>query len=69
MASGTWKGWEYETSNGLHMYVSKRHYFDRNSGQAVCGARPPRHIGAHADEGDYACRRCERIVDNLERGQ
>ncbi len=64
---GTWKGWEYETSNGLHVYVSKRHYFI-DVDRAVCGIRPPKHIGAHKDVGEYACCKCDRIAGKMERG-
>jgi len=58
MKQGTWKGWEYTTPTGLHMIISKRHYFIGGNNQAVCGVVAPK-FGTHKDEGEYACRKCE----------
>jgi hypothetical protein len=65
---GNWKGWEYETANGLHIYQSKRHYFTKKD-QAVCGIRPPSRIGAHTGEGDGICKKCDNILRIIERGK
>jgi len=59
---GRWAGWEYEVQDGLHMYVSKRHYFLNGSDRAVCGVTPPP-CGARSDEGNDPCMRCKDWVD------
>ncbi len=68
MKNGSWLGWEYETPNGLHMVISKRHYFLPADLTAVCGRCPPVWLGASKNEGDYACRVCERWCEKNEPG-
>lgn len=61
----SWKGWEYETSNGLHMVMSKRHIFKRGDSQTICGITPPRRVIPNGGEGDGGCKRCLHWEDNL----
>jgi hypothetical protein len=56
-----WKGWEYETANGLHMYMSKRHVFV--AGHPVCGVRTPNPNLIDRGLGEYACHKCQAWID------
>lgn len=64
---GAWKGWEYVSANGLHMVVSKSHFFkngDRTR-PAVCGARMPELLDSAPGNDD--CKRCKKALSVLER--
>ena len=58
--NGNWKGWEYETKDGLHVYMSKRHYFLDYEPTAICGAIPPKGLKATTFEGDGVCKKCDK---------
>ncbi len=62
MTEYNWKGWEYESWDGLHMIMSKRHIFPAYSNQAVCGVIAPK-PGASVAEGDTPCKKCQRWED------
>jgi hypothetical protein len=63
-----WAGWEYLTTNELHMIESKRHLFRREDARsnrpvASCGAVAAR--GVSSGVGRDTCKKCERIADKL----
>lgn len=66
---GVWKGWEYESPNGLHMVMTKSHFFKEEeyglSQTALCGVSIPENVGVGAMDGE--CGRCRRSLDRLER--
>jgi hypothetical protein len=59
-----WKGWEYETANGLHMKISKKHIFREGEDVAVCGIKPEG-VTPNCNEGDGGCRKCYKWEWNI----
>jgi hypothetical protein len=60
---GSWKGWEYESANGLHMVMTKSHFFVDGE-TALCGVTIPQNVGVGAMDGE--CGRCRKSLDRLE---
>ena len=56
-----WKGWEYETPNGNHMYQSLRHYFLDGQNIAVCGKQPI--VFPDKNSGNEGCKKCVKWAD------
>jgi len=59
-----WKGWEYESQNGLHMIQSKRHIIIENL--TACGKLVPMHL-VNRDVGNDVCRKCQSAEERLEK--